>query len=84
MTQTTPPTHLVLYADDDPDDIKFVEDSFSETTENVELVTAYNGIDLIRYLESLNPLSFVETSSSETSRFCTADTSLFLRRAWIT
>lgn len=56
MTHTTPPTHLVLYADDDPDDIKFVEDSFSETTENVELVTAYNGIDLIRYLESLKPL----------------------------
>jgi CheY-like chemotaxis protein len=56
MTQTTPPTHLVLYADDDPDDIKFVEDSFSETTNNIELVTAYNGIDLVRYLESLKPL----------------------------
>lgn len=56
MTQTTPPTHLVLYADDDIDDIKFVEESFSETARNVELVTAYNGLDLIRYLEGLNPL----------------------------
>ena len=56
MTQTTPPTHLVLYTDDDIDDIKFVEESFSETARNVELVTAYNGLDLIRYLEGLNPL----------------------------
>ena len=56
MTQTTPPTHLVLYADDDADDIKFVEESFSETTENVELVTACNGVDLIKYLEERKPL----------------------------
>ena len=56
MTQTTPPTHLVLYADDDADDIKFVEESFSETTQNIELITTYNGLDLVRYLEALNPL----------------------------
>jgi CheY-like chemotaxis protein len=56
MAQTTPHTHLVLYADDDIDDIKFVEESFSETTQNIELVTAYNGLDLIRYLERLTPL----------------------------
>ena len=43
MTQTTPPTHLVLYADDDVDDIRFVEESFSETTQNIELITTYNG-----------------------------------------
>ena len=54
MTQTTTPTHLVLYADDDPDDIRFVEESFSETTRNIELVTAYNGLDLIKYLQGLN------------------------------
>jgi CheY-like chemotaxis protein len=54
MTQTTPPTHLVLYADDDIDDIKFVEESFSETTQNIELVTTYNGLDLVRYLEGLS------------------------------
>ena len=56
MTQTTPPTHLVLYADDDADDIKFVEESFSETTRNIELITTYNGMDLIKYLEGLNQL----------------------------
>jgi len=54
MTQTSHPTHLVLYADDDIDDIRFVEESFSEATRNIELITAYNGLDLIRYLESLN------------------------------
>jgi CheY-like chemotaxis protein len=54
MTQITHPTHLVLYADDDPDDIKFVEDSFSEATQNIELVTAYNGLDLLKYLQGLN------------------------------
>jgi CheY-like chemotaxis protein len=56
MAQTSPHTHLVLYADDDIDDIKFVEESFSETTQNIELVTTYNGVDLIRYLERLTPL----------------------------
>jgi CheY-like chemotaxis protein len=56
MTQTTPPTQLVLYADDDVDDIRFVEESFSETTQNIELITAYNGLDLLKYLQSLKPL----------------------------
>lgn len=56
MTQTKATTHLVLYADDDIDDIKFVEEAFSETTENIELIIAYNGLDLIRYLEGLNQL----------------------------
>jgi len=54
MTHSSPSTHLVLYADDDADDIKFVEDSFSETTSNIELITTYNGRDLIKYLEGLN------------------------------
>ena len=54
MTQTTPPTHLVLYADDDTDDIRFIEESFAETTQNIELVTTYNGLDLIKYLEKLD------------------------------
>ena len=56
MAQTTPHKHVVLYADDDIDDIKFIEESFSETTQNIELVTAYNGLDLVRYLEGLTPL----------------------------
>jgi CheY-like chemotaxis protein len=56
MTLTPLPKHLVLYADDDPDDIEFVENAFSATTENVELVTAYNGIDALEFLKSLRSL----------------------------
>jgi len=56
MTKTTQPTHLVLYADDDPDDIKFVEDSFAEATHNIELVTTFNGLDLLKYLENLTSI----------------------------
>lgn len=54
MTHTPMPKHLVLYADDDPDDIEFVETAFSAATENVELVTAYNGRDALAYLKKLN------------------------------
>ena len=54
MTRTTQPTHLVLYADDDLDDIKLVEEAFSETTDNVELVTKFNGIELLKYLNNLH------------------------------
>jgi CheY-like chemotaxis protein len=53
MTQTPIPRHLVLYADDDMDDINFVESAFSESTQNIELVTAYDGEDAIEYLKSL-------------------------------
>lgn len=56
MTQNTPSPLLVLYADDDADDIKFVEESFSEAAKNIELVTAYNGLDLLKYLEGLGQL----------------------------
>jgi len=54
MTQTTPPKHLVLYADDDKDDIILVEEAFSTTTDNIELITAYDGADAIQYLEGLS------------------------------
>jgi CheY-like chemotaxis protein len=53
MTQTPSPRHLVLYADDDKDDIKFVEDAFSENILNVELVAVEDGQKAIDYLESL-------------------------------
>lgn len=56
MTQTPLPRHLVLYADDDGDDIDFVESAFAMTTVNVELITAQDGIETIEYLENLGAL----------------------------
>jgi CheY-like chemotaxis protein len=56
MNQTTPQTQLVLYADDDRDDIALVEESFSATTSNIELVTAYDGEAALAYLKNLSPL----------------------------
>lgn len=56
MTQTTPSKHLVLYADDDKDDIRFVEEAFSENILNVELVTVEDGQKAIDYLNRLSVL----------------------------
>jgi CheY-like chemotaxis protein len=56
MTQTTPPKHLVLYADDDKDDIRFVEEAFGENLLNVELVTVEDGQKAIDYLNRLSVL----------------------------
>lgn len=53
MTLTPPPKHLVLYADDDHDDIEFVESAFTSSTQNVELVTTYNGLLAVEYLRNL-------------------------------
>lgn len=56
MNNTTPPSQLVLYADDDRDDIALVEEAFSETTENIELITFNDGEAALAYLQNLSPL----------------------------
>jgi CheY-like chemotaxis protein len=56
MTQTTPPKHLVVYADDDIDDLKFVEQAFSESVTNIELVMVKDGTTAIDYLNGLSVL----------------------------
>jgi len=56
MTKTTPPRHLVLYADDDKDDIRFVEEAFSENVLNVEIVAVENGQKAVDYLDHLSVL----------------------------
>lgn len=48
-----PPKSLVLYADDDPDDLTLVAEAFLRYSSNVELVTAFNGAETLEILEGL-------------------------------
>jgi CheY-like chemotaxis protein len=56
MTQVNPVKHLVLYADDDNDDIRFVEEAFAANANNVELVSVSDGVEALIYLRELNLL----------------------------
>lgn len=51
MNPSNPPRNLVLYADDDPDDIEFVQESFRKFANNVELITFRNGMEILRYIQ---------------------------------
>jgi CheY-like chemotaxis protein len=55
MTKAMPPKYVVLYADDDPDDLLLVQESFVQYTSNVQVVTARDGIEALHYLENLRP-----------------------------
>jgi CheY-like chemotaxis protein len=50
-----PPKSLVLYADDDPDDLTLVSEAFSKYSSHVELVTVQNGAEAIDFLGGLTP-----------------------------
>jgi len=56
MTKSLPPKSLVLYADDDRDDIELIREAFSEFAYTVELLTFEDSRKLISYLEHLPPL----------------------------
>jgi CheY-like chemotaxis protein len=55
MTQIIPPANVVLYADDDEDDLMLVTDAFARYTQNVEVVTALDGLEALSYLRNLSP-----------------------------
>lgn len=55
MTKSLPPKNLVLYADDDPDDIELVSEAFSIYSRNIELLTFKDGVEMLSYIESINP-----------------------------
>ncbi|WP_165929650.1 response regulator [Pseudocnuella soli] len=48
-----PPKYVVLYADDDADDLSLVQEAFNRYSDNVELVTATDGLEALSYLNSL-------------------------------
>jgi len=52
----TPATakNIVFYADDDTDDLELVQDAFARYTNNVNVITAKDGVQAITYLQSLN------------------------------
>ncbi|HSU50277.1 MAG TPA: response regulator [Segetibacter sp.] len=54
MTKTMSAKNIVLYADDDADDIQFVMDAFINFSKNVELVTVSDGLEVLTYLQALS------------------------------
>ena len=57
MTKSIPPRHLVLYADDDEDDLQLVREAFDNYASNVEVLTFPDGISLVKFLEMREPLT---------------------------
>jgi CheY-like chemotaxis protein len=55
MTQSLPPKSLVLYADDDADDIELISDAFKEYSQNVELITFDDGYELLKFIQTIDP-----------------------------
>lgn len=55
MTKYTQPKNIVLYADDDPDDLELVKDAFSNYSSNVEVIACNNGIQALSYINNLSP-----------------------------
>lgn len=55
MTQSLPPKNLVLYADDDPDDLRLVNEAFKDYAHTVEIIVFSNGEELIQYCLELDP-----------------------------
>lgn len=54
MTKNIAPKNIVLYADDDTDDIELVEEAFRHFASNVEVLTFQNGSQALSYLKNLS------------------------------
>jgi CheY-like chemotaxis protein len=54
MVNPVTPKNIVFYADDDTDDLELVQDTFTRYANNVEVVTAKNGVQALSYLRSFN------------------------------
>ncbi len=56
MTKSLPPKSLVLYADDDLDDIELVREAFEEYSQSIKLVSFNDGVELLNYVNRLKTL----------------------------
>ena len=52
MSEKTDPRQIILYADDDPDDIDFVVESFAAHAPLLEVVTFPDAIELLDFLRA--------------------------------
>ena len=53
MTEPKTPKNIVLYADDDIDDLQLVKEAFLQYANNVEVVTVNDGTEALEYLDNL-------------------------------
>ncbi len=53
MSEDSIPKHVVLYADDNSDDIQLVKEAFLQYAQNIELVTLADGLEAVSYLTNL-------------------------------
>ena len=56
MTKSISPRNIVLYADDDSDDLELVISSFEQYSNNVEVITFRDGTEILEYLDKLSSL----------------------------
>jgi CheY-like chemotaxis protein len=54
MTELKPHKHIILYADDDIDDLQLVKEAFTQYAKNVEVVTVRDGVEALSYLNNIN------------------------------
>lgn len=54
MTPPLPPKHIVLYADDDLDDLQLVKEAFEQYASNVEVITVQDGLEALNFLNGLS------------------------------
>jgi DNA-binding response OmpR family regulator len=56
MTKSTSPKNIVVYADDDLDDLELVQDAFARFATNVEVICFSESSAAFSYLMARNPL----------------------------
>jgi CheY-like chemotaxis protein len=50
-----PQKHVIIYADDDPDDLELVKEAFDDFANNVDVITFHDGAQAVNYLSRHNP-----------------------------